>query len=175
MGGQFTMPKFNDVTGQRFGKLTVISLYSRASRNPWRQTKWLCKCDCGNEIVVQQGNLHTGNTKGCGCLRVENNGAFIPNKNRLYNSWRAMKYRCNSKSSNRYYTYGGRGIKVCDEWNKSFAAFREWSLANGYREDLTIDRIDVDGNYEPSNCRWIPPNEQAKNKRRNKNYGNNKN
>ena len=159
------MPSFNDLTGQRFGKLTAISVHSKASRNPWKQMTWLCKCDCGRELVVRQGNLRAGNTKSCGCLRLENKGAYEPNPNRLYNSWSAMKRRCYSKANNRYHLYGGRGIKICDEWKTSFEAFKEWSLKNGYAENMTIDRIDPDGDYCPENCRWIPPEKQSSTRR----------
>lgn len=159
------MPNFIDHTGQRFGDLTVVSLYSRCSRKENRQTRWLCKCDCGKEVVVQNGNLVTGNTKSCGCLRFKSQGAYVPNKNRVYNSWHAMKARCYSPCNNRYRLYGGRGIRVCDEWKNSFEAFREWALSNGYAENLTIDRIDPDGDYCPDNCRWIPPEMQSSTRR----------
>ena len=157
-----------DLTGKQFGRLTVVRLYSRSSRKPTRPTMWLCKCECGNEVVVRRGNLLNGNTKSCGCLRTDNMGAYTPNANRLWNSWRSMRFRCNNKASNRYHLYGGRGIKVCEDWDKSFEAFKEWSLQNGYADNLTIDRIDVNGDYRPENCRWIPIEEQGRNKRTNR-------
>lgn len=163
------MGRFVDITGERFGRLTVIRLYRKGSGKPCRQPEWLCKCDCGNEVIVRRGNLHTGNTKGCGCLRYENQGAWKPNENRCWNSWRAMKQRCYNKSNNRYKYYGGRGIVICDEWKNDFNKFQDWSVKHGYADNLTIDRIDPDGNYEPSNCRWVTPFEQASNKRRHKN------
>lgn len=154
-----------DLIGKRFGKLVVVSLYSNASRNPPTARKWLCKCDCGNEVIVIGRNLGSGNTQSCGCLKKTVKGAYLPNKNRVYNSWRAMRARCNNENNNRYHLYGGRGISVCDEWNDSFDKFREWALSNGYADNLTIDRIDPDGNYCPENCRWIPPEMQSSTRR----------
>lgn len=160
------MGKAIDLTGQRYGRLTVIKKASKASRNPWKHTTWLCKCDCGNEVVVDQGHIRNGNTQSCGCLHAERlTGCYVPNKNRLYNSWRAMKARCTNPNNNRYYAYGARGIEVCEEWSR-FLTFKVWALNNGYADDLTLDRIDPDGNYEPGNCRWIPPQAQAANKRK---------
>jgi hypothetical protein len=159
------MAKFHDLTGKRYGKLVVLSLYSHGSRKENKDCKWLCRCDCGNEIIAGVRNLNSGNTKSCGCLRYENKGAYKPNPNRVFNSWRAMKQRCKNKSNNRYYIYGGRGIKICEEWDKSFNAFKEWAFANGYSENLTIDRIDPNGDYCPENCRWIPPEQQSATRR----------
>lgn len=114
---------------------------------------------------MQANNLASGNTQSCGCYHAENlTGMFKPNKNRLYNSWRAMKARCFNPNNNRYHLYGGRGITVCDEW-LTFEGFRAWSLSNGYADDLTIDRIDPDGNYTPNNCRWLHPYKQSSNRR----------
>jgi hypothetical protein len=165
------MPPLKDLTGQRFGWLVVI----QRVENIGRQTAWLCKCDCGNKKAVSYWNLVSEQTKSCGCMQHEINretakilatthgGSYT----RLYTIWIGMKQRCNYKKHKHYEKYGGRGIKVCTEWEHDFAAFREWAMSNGYSEELTIDRIDVDGDYEPSNCRWATYEVQSNNTRSN--------
>lgn len=134
--------------------------------------KCKCQCDCGKICIKSYNSLRDGKSRSCGCLKSENSSsrALLWNmkhgwsRTKLYKSWRDMKYRCEDAKRERYQSYGGRGISVCKEWSESFEAFRNWALENGYHVGLTIDRIDVNGNYEPSNCRWATKEEQSKNK-----------
>jgi len=155
-----------DLTGKRFGLLTVLS-YSHTKNN---SAYWLCRCDCGNIKTVLSGNLVGSKTMSCGCLQrrqmVEHNKSHGESKTRLYSIWKNMRNRCYNPNHPSFKDYGGRGIQVCDDWMK-YDAFREWAMSNGYAENLTIERIDVDGKYEPSNCKWTPRPDQARNTRRN--------
>lgn len=162
------MGRVKDITGQKFDRLTVIKyLYT----SKYHKAVWLCKCDCGNFYKANTGNLTSGNTKSCGCLVKEgNNKSHGKTNTKLYNVWCAMKQRCYYENDKRYKNYGGRGIAVCSEWLNDFMAFYKWSIDNGYRDNLTIDRIDVDGNYEPNNCRWITMKQQLRNTTRNRYY-----
>lgn len=157
-----------DITGRRFGRLTVIGI---AGRDNHRQVIWRCRCDCGKEANVRGYSLRSGNTQSCGCLaderRAETHRKHGGTHTRLYRIWGGMKARCFSPNEPCYPYYGGRGIKVCDEW-LSFETFQTWAISHGYRDDLTIDRINVNGHYEPSNCRWATLKVQQNNKRSNR-------
>lgn len=158
------MPQTIDLTGQRFGRLVVVS-FSHKTLGAY----WNCCCDCGEHRVVSSNNLRRGNSKSCGCVRREKLVARTTrhgmSQTRLHRIWAAMLQRCHYEKNNNYERYGGRGIAVCSAWRSSFEAFRDWALANGYRDDLTIDRMNNDGNYEPGNCRWATRLEQERNKR----------
>lgn len=167
--------KRKDLTGMRFSRLTVIG-YSHSYK---RQRIWRCKCDCGNEAFVSSNSLLQKNTQSCGCLQKEKaaqtgramltkHGLSRSNrkKTRLFRIWIGMKTRCNNVNDRAYPKYGGRGIRICEEWS-DFMKFHDWAIANGYSDSLSIDRINVDGNYEPANCRWATPKKQANNRTNN--------
>lgn len=168
--------KVVDITGKKYGRLTVVC---RVGSSPRGEAIWLCRCDCGGEIVVRGTHLRNGNTRSCGCLgretRVRNGHRRMHpihnmSKSRLYGVWSGMKKRCNCTSHRYYKNYGGRGISVCDEWANDFQAFATWALSHGYDENApkgkcTLDRIDPDGNYCPENCRFADMEVQQNNRR----------
>lgn len=165
-----------DLVGQRFGKLTVIKQAGYTKVNKWgsRYALWLCKCDCGNDCTMDTGTLTRRGNHSCGCLGKEHlqdmcrrNITHGMTGSRLLGCRKAMLSRCYRKKDIHYNAYGGRGIAVCDEWKNDAKSFVEWAVSHGYRDDLTLERINVNGNYEPSNCTWIPMSEQYKNKQSN--------
>ena len=154
---------FVDIAGQKFGKLTAIEIADRIKVNGKSIIRWRCLCECGEEVIVRRNGLGR-DTISCGCYNREKSTKHGAYKTRLYSIWSGIKDRCYNPICNGYKYYGGRGIDVCDEWREDFIAFRDWALANGYQDELTIDRIDVNGNYCPENCRWVTVKEQNRNK-----------
>ena len=156
--------KMLDITGIKFGRLTALY---RLHNYHKKGTYWLCVCDCGNLNEVYIGTLRSGHTKSCGCLNHEpTNLKHGKHETRLYSIYCAMKKRCYNKNYHQYKDWGGRGITICDEWLNDFMDFYNWSMSNGYQNNLTIDRIDNDKGYSPSNCRWVDMKTQRRNSRR---------
>ena len=164
------MPKLMNLKGKRYGKLVVLE---RAPNGSGGMTRWMCLCDCGNKKEVMAKHLKSGAISDCGCERskrmTQRNLKHGDSGTKLYNTWCHMRSRCNNPNGIDYPDYGGRGIRVCDEWENSYEAFREWALKSGYQETkkISIDRINVNGDYEPENCRWVDDYTQANNKRDN--------
>ena len=162
--------KLINIVGKRYGRLVVIEKADSLNGH----TRWLCKCDCGKECIVHGISLKTGNTTSCGCYKTENAKKLYStvrqNNKRLYGVWNGIKQRCNNKNSKSYHNYGGRGIKMDEIWANSYEAFYQWAMCSGYKDGLEIDRIDNDGNYCESNCRFVSKEVQANNKRNIKLY-----
>lgn len=165
----------NRYLGKRYGRLVVIGLDHYDYNCVGKRRFYLkCRCDCGNEVAVIKSNLTSGNTKSCGCYYQDthhkHNLTTHTTKHPLVVIMNAMRQRCYNPNNDNYHLYGGRGIKICDEWmdpDNGFLNFYNWSMDHGYEKRLTIDRIDSNGNYEPSNCRWVDDKVQNRNLRRN--------
>jgi hypothetical protein len=174
---------FKDLTGKQFNNLTVLG-FLRTNKN---HSIWKCKCVCGKEVKIPRPDLISGRRKSCGCARsaiahinrhadictekcIQKNSIKknepINHRDRLYVIWNGIKTRCKYSSSKSYKNYGGRGIRLCEEW-LNFRNFRSWALASGYSSDLQIDRVNNDGNYEPENCRWVTRKQNQRNRRNN--------
>lgn len=160
--------KHTNLMGMRFGKLTVLRSVGRDKN---RNIIWECICDCGNKTIVTATHLRNNKTKSCGCYRHDNfviiNTIHGLKNHPLYTVWKGIKQRCYNKNNNAYNHYGGRGIIMCDEWKNDFKAFYDWSIEYGYKNGLSVDRINNNGIYEPNNCRFVTMKEQQRNRRNN--------
>lgn len=159
--------KVTDMVGKKFSRLTVIEETNK--RDVSGNIFYLCRCDCGNEHVATGYNLRSGNVRSCGCLNRDiitkfGNAVY---KEKLYSVWMSMKSRCACPTDKAYQNYGARGIAVCERWKNDYGEFKKWAYSSGYKPKLWIDRINVDGNYCPENCKWATPKEQQRNKRNN--------
>lgn len=164
------MKKIYDLTERRFGRLVVVKYVKRTKSG--NHFYWLCKCDCGKKNLVIGSNLRRGHTQSCGCLKKESiqkigqntviHGDARGKAKGIYLTWMRMKSRCYYPNDISYKYYGERGIIVCDEWKENYLNFKNWALLNGYKDGLTIDRIDPKGNYEPNNCQWLTKSKNSK-------------
>ena len=158
--------KVEVIPGMKFGRLTAVR---EARKEQHGHSEWIFRCDCGNEKAINRYSVVSGRTRSCGCLNMENRIAGNNRRKhgmtgtRIHRIWKAMKARCNAPDSSKNHRWY-QGVKVCSEWS-DFLPFYHWAIENGYREELSIDRIDPYGNYEPSNCRWATAKEQANNKK----------
>lgn len=156
----------NELTGAKFGRLTVLG--EAIERNSIGNVRWICSCECGNYTVVDGHNLNSGATASCGCIHKETitkHGLSLDENGkptRLFLIWNGMKNRCYNSNDKAYKWYGGKNIKVCDEWLNDYPAFYNWAYDNGYKEGLSIDRINPNGNYEPNNCQWLTRTDNTK-------------
>ena len=162
--------RYMDITNKRFGRLVAISVDHKDKHGT---EYWNCVCDCGNKVVVRKNHLTGGKIVSCKCYQKEQILKGTRKQNGLYNTrinriWKNMKNRCYYTKHPEFKYWGGRGITVCPEWKESFLQFYDWAMSHGYQDNLSIDRIDVDGNYCPENCRWTTASQQALNKRKNK-------
>lgn len=163
-----------NLSGQKFGYWTVVERRDKIRNNGKHRGAWLCRCDCGTEMAIDQNNLLSGKSRSCGCLRKELQSdrqmTHGESGTRLYNIWCAIKRRCYNRNTKEYPRYGGRGISMCEEWRNSYESFMQWAFDNGYNQGLTIDRIDNDGDYSADNCRFVTMQEQCNNRSSNRLY-----
>lgn len=157
-----------ELTGQTINGIKILGVKGKASSG---DILWNCICRCGKEFCTSGSAIKSGKTKSCGCFQKQqvkkSNSTHGGSNTLLYKIWRTMKVRCENPKSEKFTRYGGRGIKICSEW-QDFSVFRDWAIENNYSDELSIDRINNDGDYTPSNCRWVTMKVQARNTSRNR-------
>lgn len=163
------MSRLKNLVGMKFGRLTVLERADdRVNKKGKHSIMWKCLCECGNIKVISRNSLLSHNVQSCGCLRAEKTRErrfrHGLRNTQLYRAWSNIKTRCYNPKKDTYAYYGGKGITMCQEWLNNFMAFYNWSMNNGYKKGLTIDRLNPNGNYEPSNCRWVTASQQQNNK-----------
>lgn len=155
-----------DLTCRKFGKLFVLHRSDDKGNGKKPVVKWVCRCECGKETSASSYALLSGHTVSCGCKKIKHMESY-KHRTRLYNIWKCMRQRCNNPNNPSYPHYGGKGVRICSDW-REYASFKKWAELNGYNDSLSIDRIDVNGNYEPTNCRWADNKTQMNNTTRNR-------
>lgn len=167
--GKMSSKRVKNLVGNQYGRLEVMCFIETKDKKSF----WKCKCSCGNTIIVRADSLKSGHTKSCGCYQSDlaksgKNKSHCLSNHPLYAVYHSMKARCYRKTCKDYPYYGGRGITICEEWLSDFNNFYKWAISNGYRKGLSIDRINMNGNYEPTNCRWETSKVQNRNTRQNR-------
>lgn len=163
MSRPFTKEYLNSLIGKKFNMLTIIS---HKKKGKYNVNYFVCKCDCGNTTEIRVSHIFHDNQKSCGCISRKYENSVVGDA--IYDTWNRMMHRCYDINHHKYPRYGARGVIICNEWKNNYDNFYNWAINNGFELGLSIDRINNDGNYEPSNCRWATRKQQMNNTSRNR-------